>query len=467
MADAISLLLLPFAAAVAFVLIHTWLGVHVLRRRVVFADLGLAQLSALGASVAFAAGHAANGVPAFVYALLFTVLGAALLTGLRVLGRAVNQEAFIGILYVAATAATILIVDRSPQGAEHVRKVFVGSILTVSATDVAELFGLYAAVGVLHAVLRRPLLAASASEPAQGADATARGHWGWDFVFFLSFGLVVTSSVRIAGVLLVFSLLIVPPLIGSFFSPRLPVVLLVGWAVGILASGAGLGGAYWFDLPTGAAMVAALAIALLCGGLVRLLIASKQSGRHRRIAARGSAALALSAILASSLWLIARPAADQPLLALVERTTGIGAADFMSAADRQLYDDAGRDSLRFEVEFARLAAMEKTTRHADAPLTDEEVRRIASYQRSFTDMSRGERFVQDVLRTKARARQRWLIGVPGALLSALGLLLLRRGRAFIPPSQSRLAAMLMLRARMAVLKPNDSTECSSTSRRIG
>src|SRR5580704_1079909 len=201
--DAVSFLLYPFAASVGFVLIHAYLGVHVLRRNIVFADLALAQLSALGATVAFTLGYAPASPAGFSYALLFTAVGAALLTLTRRLARFVSQEAFVGILYVVATAATILVVDRSPHGAEHVKKILIGSILTVGAPELAKFALLYAAIGLFHWLLRRPLLAiASETQPAGRSPLIVLI---WDLLFFLSFAVVVTSSVTTAGVLLVFS----------------------------------------------------------------------------------------------------------------------------------------------------------------------------------------------------------------------------------------------------------------------
>src|SRR2546430_2640740 len=253
MGDALSLLLLPFAAAVAFILIHAYFGVHVLRRNIVFADLALAQLSALGATVAFANGYAPASLAGFAYGLLFTAIGAALLTLARRLAHIVSQEAFVGILYVVATAATILVVDRSPQGAEHVKRILLGNILTVEPAQVAQFAALYAAIGVLHWFARGPLLAASGA--ALSAVRNGVAVWIWDFVFFLTLGVVVASSVTTAGVLLVFSFLIVPAVAGSMFSKSMRVVLMIAWCVGIAASGAGLAGSYVLDLPTGAAMV--------------------------------------------------------------------------------------------------------------------------------------------------------------------------------------------------------------------
>ena len=426
MSDALALLALPFAASVVFVLMHAYLGVHVLRRRIVFADLALAQLSALGATVAFANGYPATSAAGFGYALLFTAIGAALLTLTRGLARFVSQEAFVGIVYVVATAATILVVDRSPQGAEHVKKILVGSILTIDSADLAKFTALYAAIGLLHWLARRPLIALSSEAPR--GSRTRLAMWAWDFVFFLSFAIVVTSSVAIAGVLLVFSLLIVPAVIGSIFSGKLPAVLAIAWCAGIAACAAGLAGSYAFDLPTGAAIVIALAGFLLLAGLGKVLIfvCTEKRRAHLKIAAATVAAALLFALLASSAWLILNPTADQPLLAVVERASGMGPAQFLGPAERETYESAARDADRFQGEVERIDAMEKAARYQGTPLSDDEIRRIASYQQSFNEMTRGERFVLDVLRGKARTRERWLVGAPGALIALLGFFWLAR-----------------------------------------
>jgi len=426
MEDALSLLLLPFAAAVIFVLIHAYFGVHVLRRNVVFADLALAQLSALGATVAFASGYTPTSAAGFGYALVFTAIGAALLTLSRGVARYVSREAFVGILYVVATAATILVVDRSPQGAEHVKRILIGSILTVGLADLAKFTALYAAIGALHWWLRRPLLAVSSESRPQGQSAIAVSVW--DFVFFLSFGIVVTSSVTTAGVLLVFSFLIVPAVIGTIFSRQVSVILTIAWIAGIVASAAGLAGSYVLDLPTGAAMVAAFGFTLVMAGVVKALVFVDAARRpaNRRIAARSVIGSAQALVLASSLWLIFNPAADQPLVAVFEVATGLGPEHFLSASDRYIYESAGRDSVRFQAEVDRLNAREKSARYEGVPLPDDEIRRIASYQQSFNEMARGERFVQDVLRSKARARERWAVGLPAAIIAIAGLGVLAR-----------------------------------------
>jgi zinc/manganese transport system permease protein len=425
--DAVSFLLYPFAASVAFVLIHAYLGVHVLRRNIVFADLALAQLSALGATVAFALGYAPMSPAGFAYAFAFTTLGAALLTGTRALARFVSQEAFVGILYVAATAATVLVVDRSPQGAEHVKKILIGSILTVEPPELIKFAVLYGVIGLLHWFARRPMLAVATEAAPTGRSRLAVSLW--DFLFFLSFGVVVTSSVTTAGVLLVFSFLIVPAVIGSMFSRAVPVVLAIAWSTGILASALGLAGSFVLDLPTGAAMVVAFVLMLALAGLAKALVfvPTMQRRHNWRIAGKAAAVLALACVLASSLWLIFNPAADQPLLALVERATGLGPTSFLDGTDRTIYQEAMRDAARFRAEVANLNAKERAAR-VGAPLSDEEVRRVASYQQSFNEMARGELFVEDVLRTKARRRERWIVGLPATALALAGLVLLARVR---------------------------------------
>src|ERR1700730_13374899 len=173
------------------------------------------QVSAMGATVAVVAGHSAASGAGYAYTVLFAAGGALLLTGSRAVAASVRQEAFIGELYVVATAATVLLVDRSPQGAEHVKKMLVGSLLAVTPDDLLRCVLLYATIGALHWCIRHPLLACADERPGLARTAV------WDAVFYLSFGLVVTSSVSMAGVLLVFCFLIVPALIGSLFSARI------------------------------------------------------------------------------------------------------------------------------------------------------------------------------------------------------------------------------------------------------
>jgi zinc/manganese transport system permease protein len=254
---------LPFLACLILTGIHVYLGLHVLARGVIFVDLALAQVAALGISVAFLAGHPIQSDAAYWYALAFTVGGAALFAASRVHRAPLPQEAVIGIVYAVSAAAAVLVVDRAPPGGEHIKALLVGGILTVTGREVAELALLYAGIGALHAAVRRPLLEISLDPEA--ARAHGRRLRAWDLLFYVTFGIVVTSSVRLAGVLLVFSYLIVPAAVASLVTASVPRRLLIGWSVGALVSAAGLWASFAWDLPTGAAVVTSF------GGLMALV----------------------------------------------------------------------------------------------------------------------------------------------------------------------------------------------------
>jgi zinc/manganese transport system permease protein len=412
--DVLAFAALPLAAAIIFTGIHTWFGLQVLRRNVVFADLALAQVSALGATVAVVAGHAPSTAAGYAYTLLFAAGGALLLTGSRSLVQSVRQEAFIGVLYVVATAATILVVDRSPQGAEHVKKMLVGGILSVSTDELIRFTLLYAAIGALHWAFRRHLLAA-ANEAANERTAV------WDLVFYLSFGLVVTSSVSVAGVLLVFCFLIVPALVGSLFSSATWAALIIGWVAGAFASACGIFGSFLLDAPTGAVTVLAFAAVLVIAGGVRAFVMTplEQRSQNRRRALRTASAVICAGCVLSGAWAVIAPSGDHPLLAAIETVSGIGPEQFLTARERVDFTEAADIERRHRTEVDRLYELERRSRWQGEALSADEVRRLASMQQTLTEMGRGERFVVAYLRTRARSIERWYIGLP---LAALGLL---------------------------------------------
>src|SRR5438105_3415656 len=234
----IELLAWPLVAALVLTGMHAWLGLHVLARGVVFVDLALAQVAALGIMVALLYGFPVQSDAAYWHALAFAIAGAVLFAAARAAEASINQEAVIGIVYAVSAALGVLALDRAPQGSEHIKQLLIGSILTVTPQEVALLALLYGAIGALHALFRRPLVEVSFDPPL--AATRRRSTFLWDVVFYASFALVVTSSVRIAGVLLVFSYLIVPAAIAGLFAARLRARLLLAWALGAAFTAAGL-----------------------------------------------------------------------------------------------------------------------------------------------------------------------------------------------------------------------------------
>jgi zinc/manganese transport system permease protein len=227
-------------------------------------------------------------------------------------------------------------------------------------------------------------------------------------------------------VLLVFCFLIIPAVIGLLFTSTIGLALVIGWMIGTAASALGLIASFFLDLPTGAAMVLTFAGALVLAGASRpfLFISSAVRRARLRLAGAVAAAVIFTIVVLASLWLTLAPAADQPLLALFEQMTGIGPEHFLTADERGTYADAETTVARWQNEVDRLNAWERRSRWKGEQLSDDEVRRIGSYQQSFNEMARGELFVLDVLRGHARARERWYIGVPLGLLAAVGLAVL-------------------------------------------
>jgi len=268
-------ILLPaFVASLILTGIHAYLGVHVVERGVIFVDLSLAQIAALGSTVAYLAGYDLHSSTAYLFSLGFTFLGAAIFAFSRSHRKTrIPQEAIIGIVYAVSAAIAILVMSKATQETEHLKEMLVGNILSVSWPELAKTAVLYALVGVFHYVFRRRFLTISMNE----AEALRLG-WNirfWDFLFYMSFGFVVTSSVAIAGVLLVFCFLIVPAVTAMLFSERLGPRLAIGWTMGAFVSASGVALSYLWDLPTGATIVGTFGVVLLFLAGVRLLLGKR------------------------------------------------------------------------------------------------------------------------------------------------------------------------------------------------
>jgi len=265
--DILSFLLAPFIASLILTGIHSYLGVHVVERGVVFVDLSLAQIAALGTTIAVLAGYDPHGYSAYAISLVFTFLGAAVFSLVRVHKARIPQEAIIGICYAVASAAAILAMSKSAQQTEHLKEMLVGNILTVSWAEVGKTAALYGAIGLFHYFMRKKFLLISLDrERAEREGVSVRL---WDFLFYASFGFVVTSSVAIAGVLLVFCYLIVPSVGAMLYAENIGPRLAIGWTMGTLVSALGVYLSLVIDLPTGATIVCTFGLVLILMGLLR------------------------------------------------------------------------------------------------------------------------------------------------------------------------------------------------------
>ena len=262
----------PFVASLILTGIHAYLGVHVVERGVIFVDLSLAQIAAFGATIALLlpiSGGDPHGPAVYWISLAFTFIGAFVFSTIRSRRARIPQEAIIGICYAVASAASILAMSKATSESEHLKDMLVGNILAVSWSEVIKTALLYGAVGLFHYIFRKQFLAISID--AKAAEASGISLRFWDFLFYASFGFVVTSSVSIAGVLLVFCYLIVPSVAAMLYAERVGTRLAIGWSMGTLVSALGVYLSLKLDLPTGATIVCTFGLVLIVMAAMRPL----------------------------------------------------------------------------------------------------------------------------------------------------------------------------------------------------
>ena len=261
MTDMLSFMAAPFAACLVLVGLHAYFGIHVIERRILFVDLAVAQFAALGAVVGFAFSHHPGELGSTLFSLGFATIAAALFALTRVRIEKLPQEAIIGITFVVASAATILVADRAPEGAEHIKETLAGSLLWVTWPTVLKVLVIYVFVGLFHWLLRGRFMLIT-TDPEEAYRRGWQVRW-WDFLFYFSFGVMITFSVEIGGILMVFAYLVIPACVAILLHAGMRSRLIVGWIVGVFGSGVGLLGSYYLDMPTGPAIVVVLGLLLV------------------------------------------------------------------------------------------------------------------------------------------------------------------------------------------------------------
>jgi len=244
-------------------LTHAYFGLHIIQREVIFVDLALAQIAALGATVAFVMGAQHGSTMAYAFAFGFTIFGALIFSMTRVEDSPVPQEAIIGITFVVASAAVILMGSFSAEGTEYVRETLTGSLIWVTWPTVGKVALAYGLISLFHYVARRTMLAITF------APSRVKRLRTWDFVFYATFGITITASVQIAGVLMVFSVLVIPAVVGFFYTRTFTRALMVAWATGTVAIILGLGISFSLDLTTGPVLVCSFGAILVIARFFR------------------------------------------------------------------------------------------------------------------------------------------------------------------------------------------------------
>ena len=260
-AEVLSLLLWPMIASLILPWLLVYLGLHIVQRGVIFVDLALAQTAAFGTCLSLLAGYDVHDWQSYAFSLVFTCLGSVVLTFTRTAEQKAPQEALIGIVYVVTAAAAILILSKSPGESHELQRSLVGELLVVPHMEVIRCFILFLIIGCIHYKFRKQFLAISANPAA--AAASGLNLRLWDFFFYLLFGLVVTSFVHIAGVLLVFSYLVIPAVCSLYLAKSFVARFLLGWGIATTASVMSILVTTRVDLPIGAAVVCTLGLALI------------------------------------------------------------------------------------------------------------------------------------------------------------------------------------------------------------
>ncbi len=260
----IQILGLPFLVCILMSFILGYLGIHVLKREVIFIDIALAQVAAVGSIIAHLAFEVhGDSLVAYVCSFGCVLITALFYAVIRSKIFQISLEAIIGISYAIAAAAVLFLVGIAPGGHIHVQNILSGSLLWTSRKDVVVILLSFSAVGFCLYLIRKPLT--NASNGYQQALNKRIEIIFWDFIFYLLLGIVITLSVQIGGVVVVFAYLIIPATISVIISSRLVVQLMIIWAAATMASITGLLFSYYLDFSIGPS------IALFLGGELILI----------------------------------------------------------------------------------------------------------------------------------------------------------------------------------------------------
>jgi zinc/manganese transport system permease protein len=286
----------PLAACLVLPPLLVYLGIHVVKREVIFVDLALAQVATFGTCIALIMGYSFHDRIAFWISLGVTFLAAALFSWSREIEQHhVPQEAIIGITFVVAAAAVILLLSRVAGGKEELEHLLTGDILNVSAADVAQRGAVFAALAIFYGAFHRKFALIS-SDHAAAVASGMRARF-WDFLFYAAFAIVVVSFVRVAGVLLTFAYLIVPAVCAVMLAETWKSRLIIGWCITATASLVGLAASYKLDLPTGAAIVCACGLVLILVSIYASVRPPRGPGRRVREADRRGTAEAAAEVV--------------------------------------------------------------------------------------------------------------------------------------------------------------------------
>ncbi|MGD8427152.1 MAG: metal ABC transporter permease [Balneolaceae bacterium] len=243
-----------FIAAVITGLLLSYFGVHVVGRGIVFVDLALGQISSLGVAIAAYMGTGSTWIP-----IVATVVGALLLSLIKIKDKRLKQEAIIGIIYAFASAVTVLLISKSPHGDSDIQEVLFGNILAVSWSQISTLAIVFGVLALVHIFFRKHFFKLTEIFEENRGDEIGLFNI-WNFLFYISIGLAIVFAVEIGGVIPVFSFLIIPSVCGIMIARSTVMVIISALTISLLGSFLGLNLSYHYDFPAGSSIVAVLGI---------------------------------------------------------------------------------------------------------------------------------------------------------------------------------------------------------------
>lgn len=408
----IDLLFAPFLACVLLVIIHCQFGLHVLRKNVVFVDLALAQCAALGATIAFMQGHLPQSLGSYSWSLGFALMAALILSLVRFAPKKIPAESLVGVLYIVSAAAAILMIEKAPQGAEHLKQILTGSILTIELGDLKSVTSIYIVISLILIYLTN----------RNFFDKSGFGGWLSDLIFYCAFAFVVTSSVAIAGVLLVFSFLIIPAIIGLSIGKSFWNQWLYGCIVGSFSAAIGLLSSYWLDTSSGSTIVCIYGLVL---AIFIIFTSLREYQQYKSFVIYSLTIGILLTLTMSASWFAIKPKADQPLLDLTESYIPALKFSYFSSSQKSIYLDAEKYVARYKSEINRLSELEAKNRWTEKESDDLLVQKITSFQQSYNEMIKGETFVMREIRSRAREAIRWYVAAAAVFFFGIILWILK------------------------------------------
>ena len=246
-------------------LLLAYLGVHVVGRGIVFVDLALGQISMLG--VAFAAYIEQDQT---VISIFFTLIGAFLMSFIKVKDKRLKLEAIIGIIYAVSSAVTVLLISKAAHGDADIQEVLFGSLFTVTNNQILGMAVVFGLLGVVHFIFRKQFFAIT--EKFKNKDVDDIGVFNlWNFLFYISIGLAIVLAVRAGGVIPVFTYLVVPPVSAILMTRGATSLVLIALLLSVVGSVLGIYFSVQFDFPAGSSIVAMLGVIFVVASLVRLV----------------------------------------------------------------------------------------------------------------------------------------------------------------------------------------------------